>query len=95
MKEVIIDPEFVSTTGDSSQGYSIKLCDEHDLQLLTALERKPELELTAFHVITKLAVGVMGTVNVTRFGCPICALQKFDYINELAPIILRGPRNGN
>lgn len=94
-RELIVDDDFVSRLGNLNDAPVISLCEEHNRELIQKLENRVELELTAFHVLTKIATSAIGTVNVARFGCPVCALMQFDYISELVPAITRGPKNGS
>lgn len=70
----------------------IRLCDEHYQQQETTLEFYGQLNapkaLQTFHVIASLAARTLGTKSLVRHGCPVCALQKFDYLGELIPIVL-------
>lgn len=88
--EIIIDKNVMSSWMNGGEA-PIRLCDEHEHDLQTKLQSRPDLFLTTFHLLTTIASNAIGTFNVVKQGCPVCALQEFDYIGELSKILITTP----
>jgi hypothetical protein len=84
MTIVIVDEDIASleVSGDIPTDLPIKMCDVHQAELLEKLGVHRDLEHIVFHGITSACCRSIGTITVTQFGCPVCAIQKFDYIGE-------------
>jgi hypothetical protein len=66
----------------------IKLCEEHQGELTTKLGAMHTGMLQiVFHALTSSCCRSLGTVVISQFQCPICAMQKFDYIGEMIAIV--------
>lgn len=93
-------------TGEDAEDCGIRMCDEHHLEIVAALEKeecpyaKTEEELAvkikknepdALFEVTRclMTVGlkVMGSVELLKFRCPVCALRKFDFIGQTTAVI--------
>lgn len=89
MSEVIVGGNMASQLIDtqSQEAVPIQLCDHHYEDLIKKLGVHIDMHHQVFHVIAAIAGHSMGTVNVIRFKCPVCAMQEFDWIAEISKIV--------
>lgn len=85
--EMVADPE----PGEPQKSYQIAFCDEHQQDLLHALSSRrvctqPNL-LKASHTLFTIASRSIGTIELVKHRCPVCALLKFNYIEQTAILI--------
>lgn len=86
------------TTGEDDHQAPIMLCQLHHEALcdtLVGAGMSPEVSmdsasLRAFQVLTRMATKLIGTVNVVKFQCPVCAMQQFDYITNVVDLVKTG-----
>lgn len=96
MNKKIIDPsgDFSVEIGEDHQA-PIQLCQLHHEALCDTLEGAgmPTVvavdspSLRAFQVLTRMATQLLGTVEVCKFQCPVCAMQQFDYITNVVRVM--------
>lgn len=96
MNKKIIDPsgDFSVELGEDHQA-PIMLCHLHHEALCGTIERagmSPEVSISspstrAFQILTRMATQLLGTVEVCKFQCPVCALQQFDYIENVVRVM--------
>lgn len=73
-------------------GACIRLCDDHAREQERLCARYNRLDeaavLRTHHAVTSFATRTLGTDAVVAVGCPVCALQQFDYLGQIIPIVL-------
>ncbi len=90
-------------TGEEDHQAPIQMCPLHHEALCDTMVRagmSPEVSmdstsLRAFQTIVRMATKLLGTVEVVKFQCPVCAMQQFDYITNVVEALKpRGTVNG-
>lgn len=88
-------PDFKIMIGDEDHQAPIQLCTLHDGQLrdmlaaagLSADVTPDSPHIRVFHVITQMATTALGTVEVCKYQCPVCAMQQFEYLRKIVAIV--------
>lgn len=82
MRSNIVQDDELVTFNTDEHASPFKICGPHHDSLCGMLNDDGEKVLNASHVLFKLAFRTVGSKGVEPFGCPVCALQGFDYIGQ-------------
>jgi hypothetical protein len=87
------DPGEIKVLMDGDEGSEkapIRFCQEHWDRLVAAINDEAKV-MAAFDTLTRLSLRTLGSVDVCKFGCPVCALNKFDFIAAMAEVLTTEP----
>lgn len=87
MSNVIVGGNMASVVLDKPDAAAIQLCEDHHKDLQTQLGVNLDYHHQAFHILAVIAGKAMGSDNVVRFKCPVCAMQEFDWIKSVVEIV--------
>lgn len=93
-KVIHTDENLQIVLGEASADAPIQMCQGHWDQLTGFDLSDKELE-SAVRVIFILASKTIGTAGCVKHRCPVCGLQKFDYIVETVNAVVPERKNGN
>lgn len=104
VENIVLQNEDVQTSMSSdASAFKIAFCDTHQLELEKRLEeslvarlqanKRPlvnprQAMLKVSHVLFSLAARTIGTDDLVKHRCPVCALRNFDYILGCTQIAL-------
>lgn len=64
----------------------IRFCQDHWDRLVSLVQDEKKV-MAGFDTLTRLSLRTIGAVDVCKFGCPVCALNQFDYIQAIASVL--------
>lgn len=86
MGDIIVGGNMQSQVSNGEEP-AIRLCEEHHADLLKQLGVHIDMHHQVFHILAVIAGKSMGTENLMRFKCPVCAMQEFDWIKEVVSTV--------
>jgi len=86
MSDVIVGGNMASAVGNG-ESMPIKLCEAHHDDLTKQLGVHIDYSHQAFHILAVIAGRAMGSENLVKLHCPVCAMQEFDWIKNVVEIV--------
>ena len=86
MSDVILGGNMQSKVGNG-EAMPIQLCEAHHKDLMTQLGVHIDFHHQAFHILAVIAGRAMGSENLVKLKCPVCAMQEFDWIKNVVEIV--------
>lgn len=91
--------DFRVVVADEDHQAPIQMCTPHYTDLCHELRIRgmpidvatDSVHMKAFYGLVWIATKALGTNDVVRFQCPVCALQQFDYITEIVKVLKDNP----
>lgn len=84
----------VVITDNPNVDHPIQMCVEHQDELFGYGLTESQFE-QATKILFTLAARTLGTVNLVKHRCPICGLEKFDYIKQTVSVVTPERQNAN